>query len=235
MAHGSLCRVRRRSGPPALSAPLYPAFWRTSRARPGPSRVGRRAAPACPRGPARAADVMMLIGFVVFLVAVPMGRILARHPLHRHPAHRARRDAAGRNNPSCSAIDPSAPTPQAFVYVPDPSLPARVLLVALLVISVGAVGRSLATFFAFGSASACRWCCSRCWPAPADTVVLRPAPPGHRIISGVLLIGAGIDLCINRGRLLVRLLTARDHPASLALGQSKGRAWADLAAGPCRR
>ena len=156
---------------------------------------------------------MMLIGFVVFLVAVPMGRILGfAIPFIDlllialgvmllagiNPFVRVR---------SIRVPGARGPLSQAYVYgmfLGPIALPcAGPFLVALLVVSVGAaesVG-ALATFFVFGLGFGLPLVLLSVLARARQDTVVRFLARHHRqieIISGVLLIGAGIwDLWIN--------------------------------------
>jgi cytochrome c-type biogenesis protein len=156
---------------------------------------------------------MMLIGLVVFLVAVPMGRILGfAIPFIDfllialgvmllagiNPFMRVR---------SIRVPGARGPLSQAYVYgmfLGPIALPcAGPFLVALLVVSVGAaesVG-ALATFFVFGLGFGLPLVLLSVLARARQDTVVRFLARHHRkieIISGVLLIGAGIwDLWIN--------------------------------------
>lgn len=156
---------------------------------------------------------MMLIGLVVFLVAVPMGRILGfAIPFIDlllialgvmllagiNPFMRVR---------SINVPGARGPLSQAYVYgmfLGPIALPcAGPFLVALLVVSVGAaesVG-ALATFFVFGLGFGLPLVLLSVLARARQDTVVRFLARHHRkieIISGVLLIGAGIwDLWIN--------------------------------------
>lgn len=156
---------------------------------------------------------MMLIGLLVFIVAVPMGRILGfAIPLIDillvalgvmllagiNPFMRVR---------SIRVPGARGPLSQAYVYgmfLGPIALPcAGPFLVALLVVSVGAaesVG-ALATFFVFGLGFGLPLVLLSVLARTRQDTVVRFLARHHRkieIVSGVLLIGAGIwDLWIN--------------------------------------
>jgi cytochrome c-type biogenesis protein len=162
---------------------------------------------------------MMLVGLVVFLVSVPMGRVLGFavpvidvllivlgvmllagvNPFMRIPTIRV----------------PGArgPLSRAYVYglfLGPIALPcAGPFLVALLVVSVGAVESvgALATFFVFGLGFGLPLVLLSLLARARQDTVVRFLARHHRqieIISGVLLIGAGLwDLRVNWDSILL--------------------------------
>jgi cytochrome c-type biogenesis protein len=156
---------------------------------------------------------MMLIGLVVFAVSVPMGRILgfAIPFIDLLLITLGVMLLAGVNPflkvPSIRVPGARGPLSQAYVYgmfLGPIALPcAGPFLVALLVVSVGAaesVG-ALATFFVFGLGFGLPLVLLSVLARTRQDTVVRFLARHHRkieIISGVLLIGAGIwDLWIN--------------------------------------
>ncbi len=156
---------------------------------------------------------MMLIGLVVFAVAVPMGRVLgfAIPLIDLLLVALGVMLLAGVNPflkvPSMRVPGARGPLSQAFVYgmfLGPIALPcAGPFLVALLVVSVGAaesVG-ALATFFVFGLGFGLPLVLLSVLARTRQDTVVRFLARHHRkieVISGVLLIGAGVwDLWIN--------------------------------------
>jgi cytochrome c-type biogenesis protein len=156
---------------------------------------------------------MMLIGLIVFIVAVPMGRVLgfAIPFIDLVLIVLGVMLLAGVNPfmriPSIRVPGAHGPLSQAYVYgmfLGPLALPcAGPFLVALLVVSVGAAesANALATFFVFGLGFGLPLVLLSVLARARQDTVVRFLARHHRqieIISGVLLIGAGIwDLWIN--------------------------------------
>jgi cytochrome c-type biogenesis protein len=197
--------------------PLYPAFlaYLTGSSGVGPGTAGARRVSGL-LGLAVLMGLlssMMLIGLIVFAVALPMSRILgfAIPVIDALLITLGVMLLAGVNPflrvPSIRVPGARGPLSQAYVYgmlLGPIALPcAGPFLVALLVVSVGAaesVG-ALATFFVFGLGFGLPLVLLSLLARARQDTVVRFLARHHRkieIISGVLLIGAGIwDLWIN--------------------------------------
>ena len=163
---------------------------------------------------------MMVIGLVVVAVSAPIGLILGYAvPLIDAPAHHPRSDAAGRHQPlheaavAAGARAPRAPSPRPTCTASSWD-PSRCL----------ALDRSSSSRWpsrsvrprpsarwprssSSASASACRWCVLSVLARARQDTVVRFLARHHRaieVISGVLLIGAGLlDLWVNWDSILL--------------------------------